>query len=51
MVSTHLANLIAYLPKLISALVIFVVGIYVVNLVKKAITSSFTSLELTGGNR
>jgi hypothetical protein len=50
MVSTHLSNLIAYLPKLISALVIFAVGIYVANRVKKAISSSFTSLELTGGN-
>ena len=50
MVSEQLSNLIAYLPKLISALVIFAVGIYIANMVKKAISSMFTSLELTGGN-
>ena len=50
MVSEQLSNLIAYLPKLISALVIFAVGIYVANMAKKAISSMFSSLELTGGN-
>jgi hypothetical protein len=50
MVSEQLGNLISYLPKLISALVIFAVGIYLANVVKKAISSMFTSLELTGGN-
>lgn len=50
MISEQLSNLIAYLPKLISALVIFAVGIYVANMAKKAISSMFSSLELTGGN-
>jgi hypothetical protein len=50
MVSEQLSSLIAYLPKLISALVIFAVGIYVANMAKKAISSMFSSLELTGGN-
>ncbi|MCL7764426.1 small-conductance mechanosensitive channel [Polaribacter sp. Z014] len=50
MVSEQLSNLIGYLPRLISALVIFAVGIYVANLVKKALTAMFKSLELTGGN-
>ena len=50
MVSEQLSNLIAYLPKLISALIIFAVGIYVANMVKKALSSMFKSLELTGGN-
>ncbi|MDD7914928.1 mechanosensitive ion channel family protein [Polaribacter ponticola] len=50
MVSEQLSNLIAYLPKLISALVIFAVGIYVANMAKKAISTMFSSLELTGGN-
>jgi hypothetical protein len=50
MVSEQLGNLIAYLPKLISALVIFAVGVYVANMVKKAISSMFSSLELSGGN-
>ncbi|APZ46297.1 hypothetical protein BW723_08295 [Polaribacter reichenbachii] len=50
MVSEQLSNLIAYLPKLISALIIFAVGIYLANLVKKAVASMFASLELTGGS-
>lgn len=50
MVSEQLSNLIGYLPRLISALIIFAVGIYVANLVKKALFSMFKSLELTGGN-
>ncbi|PQJ80583.1 mechanosensitive ion channel family protein [Polaribacter porphyrae] len=49
MISEQLSNLITYLPKLISALVIFAVGVYVANMAKKAITSMFASLELTGG--
>lgn len=50
MVSEQLGNLIGYLPKLISALLIFAVGIYMANMVKKAVSGMFTSLELTGGN-
>lgn len=50
MVSEQLSSLIAYLPKLISALIIFAVGIYIANLVKKTLISMFKSLELTGGN-
>ncbi|QNM85565.1 small-conductance mechanosensitive channel [Polaribacter pectinis] len=50
MISEQLSNLISYLPKLISALIIFAIGIYVANLVKNALTSLFKSLELTGGN-
>lgn len=50
MVSEQLGNLIGYLPKLISALLIFAVGIYIANMIKKAVSSMFSSLELTGGN-
>lgn len=50
MVSEQLGNLIAYLPKLISALVIFAVGIYIANMAKKTISNMFSSLELTGGS-
>ncbi|RCS28258.1 small-conductance mechanosensitive channel [Polaribacter sp. WD7] len=50
MVSEQLSNLIAYLPKLIAALILFAVGVYVANLVKKALIGTFKSLELTGGN-
>ncbi|OAD45835.1 hypothetical protein LPB303_05990 [Polaribacter atrinae] len=50
MISEQLSSLIAYLPKLISALIIFAIGLYVANMVKKALFSMFKSLELTGGN-
>jgi hypothetical protein len=50
MVSEQLGSLIGYLPKLISALVIFAVGIYVANMAKKTISKMFSSLELTGGS-
>lgn len=50
MVSEQLGNLIAYLPKLISALLIFAVGIYIANMIKKTISGMFSSLELSGGN-
>ena len=48
-VSEQLSNLIAYLPKLISALIIFAVGVYIANIVRKTIATMFKSLELTGG--
>mmetsp|Transcript_27034 Transcript_27034/g.31451 ORF Transcript_27034/g.31451 Transcript_27034/m.31451 type:complete len:278 (+) Transcript_27034:783-1616(+) len=50
MVSEQLSNLIAYLPKLISALLIFAVGIYLANMIKKTVSGMFSSLELTGGS-
>tara|TARA_R110001592_G_scaffold84828_1_gene250680 strand:+ start:685 stop:858 length:174 start_codon:yes stop_codon:yes gene_type:complete len=50
MISDQLGNLIAYLPKLISGLLIFAVGIYIPNISRKAILSMFSSLELTGGS-
>ncbi|MCG1036171.1 mechanosensitive ion channel family protein [Polaribacter sargassicola] len=50
MVSEQLSNVIGYLPKLISALIIFALGVYVANLVKKALITMFKSLEITGGN-
>ncbi len=50
MVSEQLSNLIAYLPKLISGLVVFAVGVYIANIARKAISTTFSSLELTGGN-
>jgi len=50
MISEGIGNFIAYLPILISALLIFVVGVYVASLVKKAIVDTFKSLELSGSN-
>ena len=40
----------AYLPKLLTALGIFVAGVYIGTIVKKAVNSMFKSMEVTGGN-
>ena len=50
MVSKGIGNFIAYLPILISALLIFVVGVYLASRIKTAIVNTFKSLEITGGN-
>ncbi|CAM1344682.1 mechanosensitive ion channel family protein [Tenacibaculum amylolyticum] len=49
-VSDGLKSFFAYLPKLITALGIFVAGAYLGTMVKKAIQGMFKSLEITGGN-
>ncbi len=49
-VSQGIGGFIAYLPKLLTALLIFIGGVYVGTIVKKAIHSMFKSLEITGGN-
>ena len=49
-VSEGIGNFIAYLPILISALLIFVFGVYIASLIKKAIKNAFKSLELSGSN-
>lgn len=46
----YIGALIGYLPKLISALAIFVVGVYLASVVRKTVLTSFSSLNLTGGN-
>ncbi|WP_298367934.1 mechanosensitive ion channel domain-containing protein [uncultured Lutibacter sp.] len=50
MVSKGIGSFIAYLPVLISSLLIFVIGVYVGSMIKKAIHNSFKSMEITGGN-
>ena len=50
MVSEGIGNFIAYLPILISALLIFVVGVYLASLIKSAIVDTFKSLEISGSN-
>ncbi len=50
MVSEGIGSFIAYLPVLISALFIFVIGVYVGSLIKNTIQETFKSMELTGGN-
>lgn len=49
-VSQGISSFIAYLPSLLTALIIFVGGVYVGTVAKKAIQTMFKSLELTGGN-
>lgn len=47
-VSVEIGNLLRYLPKLFSAIALFMVGIYIANFVKKAIRGLFESFDLTG---
>ena len=49
-VSDGISSFFAYLPKLLTALGIFVGGAYLGTMVKKALVSMFKSLEITGGN-
>ncbi|MCH3881908.1 MULTISPECIES: mechanosensitive ion channel family protein [Tenacibaculum] len=49
-VSNGISSFFAYLPRLLTALAIFVAGAYLGTIVKKAITSMFKSLEISGGN-
>ncbi|WP_299106875.1 mechanosensitive ion channel domain-containing protein [uncultured Tenacibaculum sp.] len=49
-VSDGVKSFFAYLPKLLTALGIFVAGAYLGTVVKKAIQSMFKSMEISGGN-
>ncbi len=50
MISQEIGNLISYLPKLFSAVVIFMIGIYIANVIRNAIKSLFKSFDLGGSN-
>lgn len=50
MVSQEIGNLIRYLPKLFSAIAIFMIGVYIANVIKNAIQSLLKSIGLTGSN-
>ena len=47
-ISEEISNLLRYLPKLFTALIIFTLGLLLANFVKKAIQSFFESMELSG---
>lgn len=47
-ISEEIGNLIAYLPQLLSAAAIFVIGLFIANFVKKSIQTFFKSFELSG---
>lgn len=49
-VAEGIGNFIAYLPILFSALLIFVLGVYIASLVKNAVRDTFKSLEINGSN-
>lgn len=48
--SREIGNLLHYLPRFLSALVLLMVGFYVGNLVKKTVKKLFESFEFGGGN-
>lgn len=50
MLSEGLAAVIAYLPKLFTAIIIFMVGVFLANVVKNGIISAFKAINLSGGN-
>lgn len=50
MLSQGIASIIAYLPKLFTAIIIFMVGVFLANLVKNAIASAFKAINISGGN-
>lgn len=47
-VSLEIGNLLRYLPKLFSAIALFMVGLYIATFVKKAISGLFESFDLNG---
>ena len=47
-VSREVGNLMQYLPKLFSAIALFIVGLYIANFVKKAIMGVFETFDLRG---
>ncbi|WP_405296940.1 mechanosensitive ion channel family protein [Algibacter sp. Ld11] len=49
MISDGIKSIISYLPKLITALAIFVIGLLFANFVKKSLQTFFESMELSGG--
>ncbi|MGB5418647.1 mechanosensitive ion channel family protein [Algibacter sp.] len=47
-VSVEIGNLLRYLPRLFSAIALFMVGLYIANFIKKAIQGLFESFDLAG---
>ncbi len=47
-VSTEIGNLMRYLPKLFSAMALFMIGIYIATFIRKAIKGLFESFEFSG---
>lgn len=47
-ISEEISLLLRYLPKLFSAIILFMIGIYIANFVRKAIYGLFSSFDLSG---
>ncbi|MDB9720922.1 hypothetical protein OAA67_03495 [Winogradskyella sp.] len=48
-ITNQISDLLSYLPKLFSALIIFIVGLLFANFVKNGLKSLFESMDLSGG--
>lgn len=48
-ISTEIANLLRYLPILLSALIIFMIGLYLAKMIKEMIVKVFDSIGMGGG--
>lgn len=49
-VSLEIGKLLSYLPKLFSAIALFMIGLYIANFIKKAVLGLFESFDLQGGS-
>ena len=47
-ISQEISNFLGYLPRLFAALIIFIVGLFLANLVKNGLKSLFESMEISG---
>lgn len=47
-ISQEIGNLLRYLPKLLSAIILFSIGLYIANFVRKAIAGFFSSFDMIG---
>ena len=48
-ISEQIAELLAYIPKLLTALIVFMIGLLFANFVKNGLKSLFESMDLSGG--
>lgn len=47
-ISVEISNLLRYLPRLFSAIVLFMIGLYIANFLRKTIYGLFATLEMSG---
>ena len=48
-ISNEISNLVSYLPKLFSAIALFIIGLYIANFIKKALKGFLDALSIVGG--